>query len=153
TPHLTASMSRSMTGWASSPAPPDSATGVLRRRATGTSSGRTASIASRSAKAALWLRVDVARVRSRGSDEEKGSAGHKLGQMVGDWFEQFFVLPLLKQVAKDLKLYLDSRFQDRAARGEKLVWRDENGNDVDYDFVMEMEGTKTQLGIPVALLE
>jgi hypothetical protein len=73
--------------------------------------------------------------------------------MVGDWFEECFVYPLLQQVADRLKLYLDSRFRLRAARGERLVWRDKAGNAVDYDFVMEMDGTETTLGIPVAFIE
>ena len=47
------------------------------------------------------------------------SAGHKLGQLVGDWFEEYVVLPLLKSVARRLRLYLDHRFQERPARGEK----------------------------------
>ncbi len=34
------------------------------------------------------------------------SSGHKLGQLVGDWFEQYFSLPLLSQVADALELYL-----------------------------------------------
>jgi hypothetical protein len=86
-------------------------------------------------------------------DEEKASAGHKLGQLLGDWFEQHFVYPLLQQVGDRLKLYLDSRFRVRAARGEKLIWRDEDGNDVDYDFVMEMDDTEAARGIPVAFFE
>ena len=66
------------------------------------------------------------------------SAGHKLGQLIGDWFEEYFVLPLLTSVADGLRLYLDHRFRDRPARGEKILWSDEEGNSVDYDFVMEL---------------
>jgi hypothetical protein len=54
-------------------------------------------------------------------DEGKASAGHKLGQMVGDWLEQYFVYPLLQEVADKLRLYLDSRFRVRAARGDPSV--------------------------------
>jgi hypothetical protein len=86
-------------------------------------------------------------------DEARASAGHKLGQLVGDWFEQYFVLPMLEDVARRLMLYLDHRFQKRTARGDKLIWRDEEGNAVDYDFVLELGGTDEQLGIPVAFLE
>jgi hypothetical protein len=81
------------------------------------------------------------------------SAGHKLGQLIGDWFEECFVLPLLTSVADGLRLYLDHRFRIRAARGEKILWSDEEGNSVDYDFVMELEGSDEALGFPVAFFE
>jgi hypothetical protein len=88
-----------------------------------------------------------------GDIKERASAGHKLGQLVGDWFEQFFVLPLLEQAATRLDLYLDHRFRERPARGEKIVWHDDEGNAVDYDFVMELDGTRETLGVPVAFVE
>ena len=81
------------------------------------------------------------------------SAGHKLGQLVGDWFEECFVLPLLTDVADGLRLYLDHRFRIRPARGEKILWTDEEGNSVDYDFVMELEGSDDAIGVPVAFFE
>jgi hypothetical protein len=81
------------------------------------------------------------------------SAGHKLGQLIGDWFEECFVLPLLTSVAEKLNLYLDCRFQKRSARGEKILWADEDGNSVDYDFVMELEGSDDAIGVPVAFFE
>ncbi|HUG90600.1 MAG TPA: hypothetical protein VML55_07195 [Planctomycetaceae bacterium] len=84
---------------------------------------------------------------------ERASAGHKLGQLVGDWFERSFVLPMLEQVAARLQLYLDHRFQTRPVRGDRLVWRDADGNAVDYDFVMELNGSDDTLGVPVAFLE
>jgi len=87
------------------------------------------------------------------ADKQRASAGHKLGQLVGDWFEAHFVLPMLQDVAARLKLYLDHRFRTRPARGEKIVWHDEEGNGVDYDFVMELDGTDDALGVPVAFLE
>lgn len=86
--------------------------------------------------------------------KEHASAGHKLGQLVGDWFEESFVLPLLRNVADQLKLYLDNRFRTRKARqGGKIIWKDVEGNGVDYDFVMELDGTDETLGIPVAFFE
>lgn len=88
------------------------------------------------------------------ADREHASAGHKLGQLVGDWFEELFVLPLLRKVADKLKLYLDNRFRTRKAReGDKIIWKDVEGNEVDYDFVMELDGTDEKLGIPVAFFE
>jgi hypothetical protein len=88
------------------------------------------------------------------SDNEHASAGHKLGQLVGDWFEEYFVLPLLRRIAEHLKLYLDCRFRARKAReGDKIIWKDVEGNEVDYDFVMELDGSDEKLGIPVAFIE
>lgn len=88
------------------------------------------------------------------AEKELSSAGHKLGQLVGDWFEEHFVLPLLQKVADHLKLYLDHRFRKRKARtSDKIIWRDEDNNEVDYDFVMELDGTDGKRGIPVAFLE
>ena len=83
----------------------------------------------------------------------RASAGHKLGQLIGDWFEQFFILPLLAKVADELNLFLDNRFIARPARGEKIIWKETDGNEVDYDFVLELGGSQTQIGIPVAFIE
>ncbi len=85
--------------------------------------------------------------------DDPASAGHKLGQMVGDWYEEHFVLPLLRQVADRLQLYLDHRFRARPARGDKITWSDAEGNSVAYDFVMELDGTDAALGIPVGFVE
>lgn len=87
------------------------------------------------------------------NQNEMSSAGHKLGQLVGDWFENYFVFPLLNEVATRLELYLDNRFVSRPARGEKIIWQDIDGNGVDYDFVLELGGTDEQVGIPVAFVE
>lgn len=84
---------------------------------------------------------------------QRASSGHKLGQLIGDWFEKFFVLPLLTKVSEELDLYLDNRFIDRPARGEKIIWPDADGNEVDYDFVLELNGSETEKGIPVAFIE
>jgi hypothetical protein len=89
----------------------------------------------------------------RSPPNENASAGHMLGQLIGDWFEEYVVLPLLQQVAEKLHLYLDHRFRTRGARGEKILWKDEEENTVDYDFVMELEGTEEEIGIPVAFFE
>ncbi len=86
-------------------------------------------------------------------DSERASSGHKLGQLVGDWFQDDFVRPILQEVANKLDLYLDHRMRARSARGEKILWKDEYGNFVDYDFVMELGGSDTNIGVPVAFLE
>jgi hypothetical protein len=96
----------------------------------------------------------VAKRKSSDDEEDLASAGHSLGQKVGDWLEEFFVLPLLTQVARHLKLFLDHRFRTRPARGgEKIAWKDEEDNEVDYDFVMELDGNDKSIGIPVAFFE
>lgn len=87
------------------------------------------------------------------STGELSSAGHKLGQVIGDWFEEYFVLPLLGQTANKLSLYTDNRFIKRPARREKIQWKDDEGNTVDYDFVLELDGSQDKLGIPVAFIE
>lgn len=84
---------------------------------------------------------------------EQASSGHKLGQLVGDWFQDCFVLPLLEGLAGDLRLYLDHRLKTRTARGEKIEWADEHGNCVDYDFVLELNGSDDNRGTPVAFFE
>ena len=82
------------------------------------------------------------------------SAGHRLGQIIGDWYEQYFVLPLLSAVADDLNLFLDSRFRERPCRrSRKIIWADVDGNQVDYDFVLELNGAQEKLGAPVAFVE
>ncbi|RKZ46933.1 MAG: hypothetical protein DRR16_09890 [Candidatus Parabeggiatoa sp. nov. 3] len=83
----------------------------------------------------------------------KASSGHKLGQLIGDWFEEYFVLPLLKNVANELQLFIDSRFIKRMVRGRKIGWLDSDGNTVDYDYVLELHGTENEIGIPVAFVE
>lgn len=41
----------------------------------------------------------------------------------------------------------------RTARGEKIIWSDAEGNEVDYDFVLELNGSDEKQGIPVAFIE
>lgn len=85
---------------------------------------------------------------------KRASSGHKLGQIVGDWWEGFVVQPLLESIANDLELFLDSRFVEREVRSSsKILWPDEQGNDVDYDFVLEVGGSNTVVGIPVGFVE
>lgn len=81
------------------------------------------------------------------------SAGHQLGQIVGNWYEQYVALPLLERVAGHLDLYCDTRFKARTCRGDKVIWTDAEGNDVDYDYVFELGGSDAIRGIPVAFFE
>ncbi|MCQ3028705.1 hypothetical protein NLO74_22210 [Pseudomonas tremae] len=83
----------------------------------------------------------------------RSSSGHKLGQVVGDWFEETIAEALLHSVASTLGLYLDHRFKARKSRNGKIVWSDLDGNGVDYDFVLELGGTDDKQGIPLAFFE
>ncbi len=87
--------------------------------------------------------------------EGLSSSGHKFGQLIGDWWEQYVVLKLLQQVANKLQLFLDSRFVNRTCRkrGNKIHWVDVDGNIVDYDFVLELNGSSNSVGIPVGFVE
>lgn len=89
------------------------------------------------------------------SELEKGpnSAGHRLGQIIGDWWERRVVAELLSEVAADLNLFLDHRFVSRTSRSGKILWKDEDENFVDYDFVLELEGSTEKQGIPVGFIE
>ena len=90
-----------------------------------------------------------------GSSKKEGASsfGHKLGQMIGDWYEEYFALPILQDVARQLNLFCDNRFVKRDCRGEKIIWRDLDGNDVDYDFVLELNGSNEKMGTPIAAFE
>jgi len=87
------------------------------------------------------------------NQKARASSGHKLGQIVGDWFEEVVAIDLLERVANELGLFLDHRFRQRTCRGNKIIWSDLDGNSVDYDFVLEIGGTDQKLGIPVAFFE
>jgi len=84
---------------------------------------------------------------------KKASSGHKLGQLIGDWYEEYFVLPLLQKIGISLNLFVDSRFINRKVREGKILWEDSDGNSVDYDYVLELGGSENQIGIPVAFIE
>lgn len=81
------------------------------------------------------------------------SAGHRIGQIVGDWWEKSVVYPMLKNIADEAGLFLDNRMVERGFRGGHVQWPDSDGNTVDYDFVLELNGSKDACGIPVAFFE
>ena len=85
--------------------------------------------------------------------ETLSSSGHKLGQLIGDWWETRVIFPLLSEVAQTLGLFLDNRIVSRTSRSGKILWRDLEGNYVDYDYVLELGGTAESTGVPVAFLE
>ena len=95
----------------------------------------------------------VTKKNTQKSENGLSSAGHRLGQIVGDWWETQVIYPLLLEVAASLNLYLDNRVMQRDCRSAKVQWADAEGNIVDYDYVLEIGGTKKIKGVPVAFLE
>ena len=93
----------------------------------------------------------MAKVKSVGNG--LSSAGHRIGQIVGDWWEKSVVYPMLKNIADESGLFLDNRMVERNFRGGHVQWPDSDGNTVDYDFVLELNGSQEASGIPVAFFE
>lgn len=60
---------------------------------------------------------------------------------------------LLSETARKHKLYLDQKGQRTARPGKKIAWLDMYGNTHDLDFVLEKNGSDTQIGTPVAFIE
>jgi hypothetical protein len=88
-----------------------------------------------------------------GEAEVLSSDGHRLGQVVGDWWETRVIYPLLGEIAQSLGLFLDNRIVSRSCRTDKVQWADVEGNYVDYDYVLELGGSSSAKGVPVAFLE
>lgn len=82
--------------------------------------------------------------------DEGASSGHRLGQLVGNWYEEHVARPVLEDVAERLDLHCESRW---STGGEKVLWEDADGNAVDYDFVFELRHDRNARGIPVAFFE
>lgn len=82
------------------------------------------------------------------------SPGHKLGQMIGNFFEDLF-LEILDGLARKHNLYCDKKGERPAVRGNKVkvTWNDMYGNSHDLDYVFEDEGSEERQGAPVAFIE
>jgi hypothetical protein len=80
------------------------------------------------------------------------SPSHKFGQIIGDFLEEVLE-PLLQDFADRKGLYLDKVGVRKARRGKKVSWIDKFGNKHDLDFVLEREGSETEVGSPVAFIE
>ena len=86
------------------------------------------------------------------------SPGHKLGQMVGNFFEKFvdtILAARLEKIALAHRLYLDRRGRRPKVRGQlkKVSWSDNRGNKHDLDFVLEHGGSAETKGHPLAFVE
>lgn len=80
------------------------------------------------------------------------SPAHKFGQIIGDVLEEA-IEPLLHEFASDRNLYLDKKGPRPARKGNKVSWKDSEGNMHDLDFVLEENGTSAKIGTPVAFIE
>jgi len=85
---------------------------------------------------------------------EVTSPGHKLGQMIGDFFEELFADDLIGLCNRH-GFYCDRKGLRPEVRGntKKVTWRDKAGNDHDLDYVVEKGGAYGKRGKPVALIE
>ena len=84
------------------------------------------------------------------------SPGHKLGQMVGNFFERCVDTVLaarLEKIALEHRLYLDRKGLRPAVRGKKVSWLNNRGNKHDLDFVLEHSGSARTKGRPIAFIE
>ena len=59
--------------------------------------------------------------------EELASSGHLLGQLIGDWWERYVLLPMLQAIAIELDMFADNRYIKRTCRGDKIHWKDYDG--------------------------
>jgi len=85
------------------------------------------------------------------------SPSHKFGQDLGNLLEDLVLNHILKprllEYTRNKNLYLDSQGH-RPARGGKLVtWQDGYGNSHNLDFVIELGGSLTVRGRPLAFIE
>jgi hypothetical protein len=85
------------------------------------------------------------------------SPSHKFGQDLGNLLEYvvlYLILkPRLEAFTEAKNYYLDWQ-KDRPARsGKKVTWEDKYGNNHDLDFVIEVGGSDTERGLPIAFIE
>jgi len=81
------------------------------------------------------------------------SPSHKFGQLIGNLLEEHME-PELQKFCTARGLYLDKQGERSPARsGRKVKWEDKYGNLHDLDFVIEVGGTRHQVGRPVAFIE
>lgn len=85
------------------------------------------------------------------------SPSHKFGQDLGNLLEDVvlnrILKPRLEAFARAKHYYLDSQRERAARTGKKVCWEDKYGNKHDLDFVIEVGGSETVRGMPVAFIE
>lgn len=80
------------------------------------------------------------------------SQSHTLGEFLGTFFEDLMKEPI-REFTERNRLYFDSYGLRKARKGKKLSWVDIHGSSHDLDFVIEKNGTETNIGTPVAFIE
>ena len=80
------------------------------------------------------------------------SHSHRFGQLIGELLETA-IQAGLQAFATKHNLFLDKKGERLTRTGKKLTWTDARGNKHDLDFVLERNGTDSQLGVPVAFIE
>lgn len=102
----------------------------------------------------LWVAKDSKTQGGSISMGRVGSATHKLGQMIGNFFESYFE-ESLRMIAGQHDLYCDSKGLRPNVRGNrnKVTWQDKNGTPHDLDYVLERGGTVSERGRPAAFIE
>ena len=80
------------------------------------------------------------------------SNSHKLGELIGNFFENAMRLPLAR-FADEHGLYLDYQKERPTRSGKKVSYYDNQNNKHDLDFVLEKNGSETVQGEPVAFIE
>lgn len=90
-------------------------------------------------------------------DKMANSPSHKFGQDLGNLLEDVvlnrILKPRLEAFARAKHYYLDSQRSRPARPGKKVTWDDKYGNKHDLDFVIEVGGSETERGLPVAFIE
>lgn len=102
----------------------------------------------------LWVNRSSQRSKLGVSMARVGSATHKLGQMIGNFFEDFFK-DSLEMLAVQHDLYCDSKGSRPQVRGNrrKVTWQDNRGTPHDLDYVLERNASEDKRGEPVAFIE
>lgn len=80
------------------------------------------------------------------------SPTHLFGQIIGDIVEEAFFDVLIK-FCREHHLYLDKKGDRPARKGKKISWEDKYGSRHDLDYVIERNGTDTEIGQPIAFIE
>ena len=102
----------------------------------------------------LWVKRSVQQRTPGASMSRVGSATHRLGQMIGNFFEEFFK-DSLEKLSTQHGLYCDSKGGRSLVRGnrKKVTWQDSKGTPHDLDYVLERNASENTRGDPVAFIE
>ena len=81
------------------------------------------------------------------------SSSHRLGELIGDFFEES-IIEYLKPLVDKKGFYLDYRHPRKARNdGKEVVGIDEEGNKHKLDIVIEANGSEDKFGCPKAFIE